>query len=174
MECTAPIDSFPGMKLKDIFYPEKEDAGKALLILCSKHKQYDPILIGEYRGFELNLSYDSFYECHKLTLKKNSSYTADLGNDVYGNITRIENVIESISKKLDTEKELLQTLEQQFQNAKEEVKRPFEKEDELKEKTTRLSELNKELDIGKNDITLSIDETDDTHKQKTDKHDKTR
>ena len=107
------------------------------------------------------LSYDSFYNYHKITLKKNAQYVVDLGDDVYGNITRLDNQINSISKKLETEKTLLVDIEHQFENAKEEVNRPFEKEQELQEKSTRLSELNKELDIGGKDDKESIEVLDD-------------
>ena len=108
------------------------------------------------------LSYDSFYNYHKITLKKNAQYVVDLGDDVYGNITRLDNQINSISKKLETEKTLLVDIEHQFENAKEEVNRPFEKEQELQEKSSRLSELNKELDIGNKDNHAEVSLDDET------------
>lgn len=145
---TSPVEEFSGMTLQNHFYLEKETAGKALLILCEKDKSSNQKLIGEYRGFELHLSYDQFHSYHQLTLKKNGTYMIDLGNDVYGNITRIDNQINSISKKLEIERSLLTTVEQQFHNAKEEVVRPFDKEQELQDKSSRLAILNKELDIG--------------------------
>ena len=159
MEATSPVTDFSGMTLQNNFYQEKETAGKALLILCEKNKTSDAKSIGEYRGFELMLSYDSFYGHHKLSLRKNGTYIVELGNDIYGNITRIDNQINSIPKKLEAEKTLLQTVEKQFQNAKDEVNHPFDKEQELLEKTKRLSELNKELDIGNKDNkeTISLD-----------------
>ena len=107
--------------------------------------------IGEYRGFKMTLSYDTFYNRHMVELKRNGSYKVELGSDIYGNITRLDNQIESISKKLTTEKTLLENTEHQFKTAKEEVDKPFEKEDELQKKSNRLSKLNKELDIGNND-----------------------
>ena len=156
LETTPPTEEFVGMTLLGNSYAEKEVAGKALLILCEKDKSSHQKKIGEYRGFELHLSYDQFYSYHLLTLKKNGTYMVELGNDVFGNITRIDNQINSISKKLDTEKALLVTVEQQFQNAKEEAVRPFDKEEELQEKSTRLAELSKELDIGRGDDTIDI------------------
>ena len=161
LEITSPVEEFSGMTLQNHFYLEKETAGKALLILCEKDKSADQKIIGEYRGFELHLSYDQFHSYHQLTLKKNGTYMVELGNDVFGNITRIDNQINSISKKLDTEKALLVTVEQQFQNAKEEAVRPFDKEQELQEKSTRLAELNKELDIGKGDKNIDLESNND-------------
>ena len=161
LEITSPVEEFSGMTLQNHFYLEKETAGKALLILCEKDKSADQKIIGEYRGFELHLSYDQFRSYHQLTLKKNGTYMVELGNDVFGNITRIDNQINSISKKLDTEKALLVTVEQQFQNAKEEAVRPFDKEQELQEKSTRLAELNKELDIGKGDKNIDLESNND-------------
>lgn len=158
------VEKFSGMKIQGMYYEEKELAGNALLLACKNHKTTNSQPIGEYRGFEMNLSYDSFYNYHKIMLKKNGQYVVDLGDDVYGNITRLDNQINSISKKLETEKALLVDVEHQFESAKEEVNRPFEKEQELQEKSSRLSELNKELDIGNKDnhIEAALDtETDE-------------
>ena len=96
----------------------------------------------------------------------------DLGNDVYGNITRIDNQISSIAKKLETERSLLITVEQQFHNAKEEVVRPFEKEQELQDKSSRLAILNKELDIGnQNDKEIvPLDKSSEVIQDKTISH----
>ena len=162
------------MTLQNHFYLEKETAGKALLILCEKDKSSNQKLIGEYRGFELHLSYDQFHSYHQLTLKKNGTYMIDLGNDVYGNITRIDNQINSISKKLETEKSLLITIEQQFHNAKEEVVRPFDKEQELQDKSSRLAILNKELDIGNqnNKETIPLEESSVIIQDKTINHER--
>lgn len=159
LDTTEVVEKFNGMKIHGMFYEEKEHAGSALLLACKNHKTTNSQLIGEYRGFEMSLSYDSFYNYHKITLKKNGQYVVDLGDDVYGNITRLDNQIHSISKKLETEKALLVDVEHQFENAKEEVNRPFEKEQELQEKSSRLSELNKELDIGNkdDDIAATLD-----------------
>ena len=161
---TDDTDDFAGMTLQGKFYEEKELAGNALLLICKQDKTPNSKEIGTYRGFELKLSYDTFYNCHKLTLKKNAVYQVELGNDVYGNITRIDNTISSISKKLETEKKLYKEIEHQFETAKEEVQRPFAKEFELNEKLARLSKVNKELDINKSndekDFEQDIDEVE--------------
>ena len=161
-ETTKDVEQFTGMKVHGKFYDEKELAGNALLLACKNHKTTDSKSIGQYRDFEMLLSYDSFYNYHKITLKKNAQYVVDLGDDVYGNITRLDNQINSISKKLETEKTLLVDIEHQFENAKEEVNRPFEKEQELQEKSSRLSELNKELDIGNKDNHAEVSLDDET------------
>lgn len=174
LEVTPDTEKFEGMMLHGNFYQEKDAAGKALLILCEKDKSSNQKLIGEYRGFELHLSYDQFHSYHQLTLKKNGTYMVELGSDVFGNITRIDNQINSISKKLDTEKALLVTVEQQFQNAKEEAVRPFDKEQELQEKSTRLTELNKELDIGKGDKNIDLESNNDREEIKKTRNSLTR
>ena len=158
LNVTNDVEEFSGMSLQGKFYEEKELAGNALLLICKQDKTSNQKEIGQYRGFELKLSYDSFYNYHKLILKKNGTYQVELGTDIYGNITRIDNVISSISKKLEAEKTLLSEIEHQFETAKEEVKRPFAKEDELNEKLARLSELNKELDIGKSDEAIDMEQ----------------
>lgn len=114
-------------------------------------------------------SYDSFYQMHTIFLMKNLAHKVELGSDVFGNITRLDNVINGLSKKLEIEKNLLENTLNQFENAKEEVKRPFDKEDELQEKSNRLSELNKELDIGnQNDKEIiPLDESSEVIQDKT-------
>lgn len=164
MKEVVPVNEFVGMKLSGKFFQEKELAGNALLLLCKQTQSLHPTQIGEYRGFQMSLSYDTFSNSHMIELKKNATYLVELGTDVYGNITRLDNQIDNISKKLQVEKALLDTVEHQFETAKEEVKRPFEKEKELQEKSKRLSELNKELDIGNNDEHLEAgldDEVED-------------
>ena len=170
IETTKDVEQFSGMKIHGKFYEEKELAGNALLLACKKHKTTDSKSIGQYRDFEMLLSYDSFYNYHKITLKKNARYVVDLGDDVYGNITRLDNQINSISKKLETEKTLLVDTEHQFENAKEEVNRPFEKEQELQEKSSRLSELNKELDIGNKDNHAEVSLDDETEEMESRKN----
>lgn len=145
---TPEVTEFDGMMIKGKRYEDKETAGKALLITCKSIQDSTQQNIGEYRGFKMLASYDSFYQMHTIFLMKNLAHKVELGSDVFGNITRLDNVINGISKKLEIKKNLLENTLNQLENAKEEVKRPFDKEDELQEKSNRLSELNKELDIG--------------------------
>ena len=167
---TPEVTEFDGMMIKGKRYEEKETAGKALLITCKSIQDSLQQNIGEYRGFKMLASYDSFYQMHTIFLMKNLAHKVELGSDVFGNITRLDNVINGLSKKLEIEKNLLENTLNQFENAKEEVKRPFDKEDELQEKSNRLSELNKELDIGNKDDkeAMSFDEVEyETEKDKS-------
>ena len=158
-----PVEDFSGMMINNISYDEKEHAGNSLLLMCKEMESSEQKTIGEYRGFQMLLSYDVFNKAFVLTLKKETAYSIELGDDVYGNLKRIDNLLNSYPDKLKTEEALLEDMKKQLGNAKEEVNRPFEKEDELKEKTKRLSELNKELDIGnKNDpSTVFVDDEPD-------------
>lgn len=168
LSSTVSSDTFTGMTIKDIAYTEKEKAGQALLLCCNEIKSTEETFIGNYRGFDMNLQYDSFYKYFKLRLKNNYSYQVELGDDVFGNITRIDNVIESIPKKIDVEKRMLSDTKQQFNTAKEQVTIPFSKENELKDKLERLSILNKELDINSKDADIIADEPNNSNLEKTD------
>ena len=161
IEQTTEVTEFDGMMIKGKRYEDKETAGKALLIACQSIQDSTQQNIGEYRGFKMLASFDSFYQMHAIFLIKNLAHKVELGSDVFGNITRLDNVINGLSKKLEIEKNLLENTLNQFENAKEEVKRPFDKEDELQEKSNRLSELNKELDIGYKDEVESLSLDDD-------------
>ena len=151
IESIVPQKEFTEMVIKDMKITDKKQAGQAILLACQQLKSQEEITIGNYRGFEMRLTYNAFYNDHILTLKNHLGYPVELGNDIYGNLTRIDNVIDSIPKKLETEKALYNDTSQQFINAKEEVEKPFEKEDELQTLSQRLSKLNKELDIGGKD-----------------------
>jgi len=157
-----PQKEFVEMTIKDMKITDKKQAGQAILLACQQLKSQEEITIGNYRGFEMQLRYDSFHNFHVLSLKNHLSYPVELGSDVYGNLTRIDNAIDSIPKKLEIEKALYDETSQQFINAKEEVEKPFEKEDELQILSKRLSKLNKELDIGGKDDKESLAFDDDT------------
>lgn len=101
----------------------------------------------------MELKYEAFYNSHIVNLKGKLTYPVELGNDIYGNITRLDNQIESLSKKLVTEKELLKENLQQLEYAKDEVNKPFDKEELLEEKFKQLSVLNKELDLNEKEDT---------------------
>lgn len=158
-----PVEDFSGMMINNIRYDEKEHAGNSLILMCKKMESSEQKAIGEYRGFQMLLSYDVFNKAFVLTLKKETAYSIELGDDVYGNLKRIDNLLNSYPDKLKNEEALFEDVKKQLGNAKEEVNRPFEKEEELKEKTKRLSELNKELDISnKNDpSTVFVDDEPD-------------
>ena len=150
------VNHYP--KIEDKFYPmtidgtahtEKDAAGTALIERCKTMTSTDPAVIGEYRGFTMILSFDSFYQEHKLTLQNSRSYTISLGDDVFGNIQRIDNALASIPKlKEECEQKLTET-KKQFEIAKVESKKEFPREAELNEKQKRLAELDSLLNMDK-------------------------
>lgn len=142
---TNEEDKFSPMILKGKQYNEKEEAGKMILEICKNKTDKESEEIGTYKGMKMYLE----IVCGDfiLNMKSNSSYVVKLGKDVFGNITRIDNVLSDIEKTLEKTKVTLENLQQQFENAKNDVKIPFDKEQELEEKTKRLNELNKELEI---------------------------
>lgn len=144
-----PQKEFQQIKIKDMLIVDKKKAGNAILLACKEYDGQDKKHIGEYRGFDLYIQFNSLSQYYIMSLKKELYYPVELGNDVYGNLTRIDNAIENIPKSLKVEKELLQNTLQQLHNAELEVKKPFEKEDELNNALKKLSKINKELDLDK-------------------------
>lgn len=135
-------------------YNDKKEAGTALLAVCQTIKTVDKALdIGKYRGFNIRIEFQSFYKVFDVSLKGESVVRANLGSDALGNITRINNLLEGLPKRLEDMKENLENVKLQMANAKKELEKPFSKETELKEKLSRLSELNTllEMDQGKGD-----------------------
>lgn len=144
-----PQKEFQQIKIKDMLIVDKKQAGNAILLACKEYDGQDKKYIGEYRGFDLYIQFNSLSQYYIMSLKKELYYPVELGNDVYGNLTRIDNAIENIPKSLKVEKELLQNTLQQLHNAELEVEKPFEKEDELNDALKKLSKINKELDLDK-------------------------
>lgn len=141
-----PVDGFAGMTILDRRYTEKGDAGVALLEACQGVADEEPIAVGSYRGFGLEVSFTGFQ--HKLTVRGQMSYTLELGEAPRGNLTRIDNGLEKLSEHLQDDKEQLANLRQQLENARAEMGKPFPQEEELQRKSTRLAELDALLNIG--------------------------
>jgi N12 class adenine-specific DNA methylase len=140
--------SFPTMTVLGVEYTEKEPAAKALLEACKTVVGKEPAKIGSYLGFDMSLSFDSFYKKFNLTLKGDLSYSVELGMDTFGNMTRINNALRvDIPERLETSKNQLENLYQQVEDAKRELKKPFAQERELAEKEARLAFLNAQLNI---------------------------
>ena len=154
-------DRFVGIEVKGAFYSEKAEGGQKIIDACQQMNSPDPISLGTYRGFELELSFDTMERIYKVKIRGAASRTISLGTDPAGNITRIDNAVEKISEHLETVKAELEGLEKQFEVAKEEVKKPFAKEQELKEKTDRLNVLNGLLNVDKRDNELADDAPDE-------------
>lgn len=165
-----PQKEFQQIKIKDMLIVDKKQAGNAILLAYKGYDGQDKKYIGEYRGFDLYIQFNSLSQYYIMSLKKELYYPVELGNDVYGNLTRIDNAIENIPKSLKVEKELLQNTLQQLHNAELEVEKPFEKEDELNNALKKLSKINKELDLDKKenipDTSVQKNDTGVGHKSK--------
>jgi len=139
---------FHGMTIKGVTYSEKEPAGKALLEICKTIPAKEEVNIGNYMGFNMSLRYESMSQNFVLSLRGSMTYQVDLGTDTFGNITRINNVLADLPKKLEDIKSRLDTAISQVEAAKIELAKPFTLADELLVKETRLMKLNAELNIG--------------------------
>ena len=144
-------DKFCPMTLQGITYTEKADAGQMLLALCKEYPQSKPAEIGSYRGFKLEVYYDSVNSSYCLNLCGKSRHKVELGTDALGNLTRIENELSKLPAKLDAAKTRKEETVAQLENAKVEVKKPFAFEEELKKKSDRLNALNIELNLNEKD-----------------------
>ena len=135
-------DGFSSMIMAGGTVTDKKAAGEAIIGLCKSMTNPDPIHIGEYRGFDMELFFDSFSREYKITLKHELRHTVTLGTDIFGNIQRLDNALNSFQEKLTACEAQLENTKVQLENAKLEVQKPFPQEDELKTKTARLNELN--------------------------------
>lgn len=142
-------EDFPGMLLYGTHYEEKKEAGTAILEACKAMTSPEPKEVGGYREFTLLLSYDIVAKVFRMTLRGELSHTVELGSDIHGNIQRMGNVLESLPSRLSACEKALATLKEQMENAKAEVEKPFEQEQELSEKAARLAELNALLNMDK-------------------------
>lgn len=154
-------DRFVGMEVKGVSYSEKADAGKAIIEACKAMTSPDPVPLGRYRGFDLELSFNTFDRVYEVKIKGKSSRSIALGDDIHGNLTRIDNAVERIPEVLTAKKDDLDNTEKQFETAKIEVEKPFSKEEELKAKTARLDELNILLNLDKRENELADDAPDE-------------
>ena len=152
---------FAGMTVKGISYNERATAGTAILETCKAMTSPEPQKLGSYMGFPMFFSFDSFGKQYQITLQRAISHTVTLGTDVHGNITRLDNALADIPKKLEYCREQHKTLCQQMHTAKEEIKVPFEKEEELQTKTARLAELNSLLNMDQRENVIMDAEPDE-------------
>lgn len=151
-------DKFCPMTLNGVTYKEKADAGGMLLAICKENPLSQPIQIGSYRGFQMEVFYDTVNAHYCLNLCGMRKYKVDLGTDALGNLTRIENEIAKLPARLEAAKTRKEETTAQLETAKEEVKKPFAFENELKEKTERLNALNIELNLNEKDKSVIDDE----------------
>ena len=154
-------EGFCGMEVDGKHYAEKEDAGKAIIDVCTRMTGSDAVLLGHYRGFSMVLAYDGRSNEYRITLKGTLSHTVTLGADVFGNITRLDNALENLAGSLQAEQNSLEETKTQLENARTELATPFAREEELAEKTARLKELNILLNMDEKDKTLMDDGPDE-------------
>ena len=142
-----PTDGFAGMEVKGDLLTDKDNAGAALLEAFKEVKDSEPVPVGSYRGFQTALTAEGFYMDCILTLKGQMSHRVELGKDARGNLIRIDNVLNAIPARLNSQKVYLENLYAQMEAAKTELGKPFPQEEELRVKSARLAELNAELNI---------------------------
>ena len=157
-----PIDEQPlGMTVSGVSYSEKAEAGQAIINACKSMNSPDAIPLGEYRGFQMELYFDTVQRNYVVKLKGETSRDVPLGDDAHGNIVRIDNGIERFEEALADTKNSLENTEKQFETAKQEIEKPFAKEEELKAKTARLDELNILLNMDKKENEIVGGEPDE-------------
>ena len=147
-------DKFCPMTLKGMTYTEKADAGEMLLAICKDYPMSAPTEIGSYRGFRMEIFYDTVNAHYCMNLCGKAKHKVDLGADALGNLTRIENELSKLPARLEVAKTKKAETIAQLETAKEEIKKPFAFEDELKEKTERLNALNIELNLNEKDTSV--------------------
>lgn len=157
-----PIDEQPlGMMVSGVSYSEKAKAGQAIINACKSMNSPDAIPLGEYRGFQMELYFDTVQRNYIVKLKGETSRDVPLGDDSHGNIVRIDNGIERFEEALADTENSLENTEKQFETAKQEIEKPFTKEEELRAKTARLDELNILLNMDKKENEIVGGEPDE-------------
>ena len=158
-------DKFCPMTLKGMTYTEKADAGEMLLAICKDYPMSAATEIGSYRGFRIEIYYDTVNAHYCMNLCGKAKHKVDLGADALGNLTRIENELSKLPARLEAAKTKKAETIVQLETAKEEIKKPFAFEDELKEKTERLNALNIELNLNEKDTSVMDTEPEQTEEQ---------
>ena len=158
-------DKFCPMTLKGVTYTEKADAGEMLLAICKEYPMSAPTEIGSYRGFRMEIYYDTVNAHYCMNLCGKAKHKVDLGADALGNLTRIENELSKLPARLEAAKTKKAETIAQLETAKEEIKKPFAFEDELKEKTERLNALNIELNLNEKDTSVMDIEPEQAEEQ---------
>ena len=157
-----PTDGFAGIEIGGTVLSDKESAGAAILEACKNVTGLEPIKIGSYRGFSMSLTLENLSSQYVLTMKGEISHRVELGKDARGNLIRMDNVLNAIPERIKVAEMQLESVRGQLATAKAEVGKPFPKEDELREKSARLNELNAELNI---DERTPIEKAADTNEK---------
>lgn len=152
-----PEEGFVGIIIDGKTIMDKETAGKAILDVCTKMTDSDAVALGEYRGFSLAVTYNGVSNEYRMTMRGTLTHTITLGADVFGNITRMDNALDSLATKQAVVRNELSDTEKQFASAKEEMDSPFAREEELAQKSARLKELNILLNMDQKDRSIMDD-----------------
>lgn len=160
-------DGFSPMFMPGGTVREKKAAGDSILGLCKSMTSPDPIPIGQYRGFDMELSFDTFSREYKITLIHQLRHTVTLGTDIFGNIQRLDNTLSAFEERMAACVEQLENTRVQLENAKAEVQKPFPQEEELKTKSARLNELNAMLNFDKRENEIVDGERGEEEPQKS-------
>ncbi|MDR1537053.1 MAG: hypothetical protein LBU32_03490 [Clostridiales bacterium] len=154
-------DHFPPMTVGGIVYAEKADAGKAIIEACKAMTSPDPVPLGEYSGFQIALSFDTYGKEYRVTFKGAMTHEVKLGTDIHGNITRLDNALEGFEETIRRCENSLAETKTQMETAKCKVVRPFPQEAEYQEKSARLKELNVLLKLDEKDLQIFEAEPDE-------------
>ena len=162
-------DGFSPMEVEGTMYRDKKAAGSAILAACKAMKNPNPVPLGSYRGFSMELYFDALSREYKITLHHTLHHTVTLGSDLYGNITRLDHMLDSLPEKQNACREKLANTEKQLAQAKEQVRQPFAKEAELQTKTARLAELNAMLNLDKTENEFADDDKETSEPEREQK-----
>ena len=146
-EHPLPKEGFVGMTVQGISFSDRQEAGEAILTACRRMESGKTMEIGTYRGFSMELSFESFSREFRLGLKGEMTHWVSLGSDARGNITRLDHSLKNIEQKIESAKQEVEHLQQQQESSRNELKKPFPQEQELAVKSARLAELNALLDM---------------------------
>ena len=167
-------ENFVGMEIYGTHHTEKEAAGRAIINACTDLQGSEPVQLGQYRGFSMSLSFDSIAKAYVISLKNELTHTVHLGTDIFGNIQRLDNLLDSLGERLQDCVTLLGEIRKQLASAEEQVKKPFPQEEELKTKSLRLDELNRLLNMDKAENEIVDGEVDDAQPEQTRREQKER
>ena len=162
-------DGFSPMIVEGITFTEKKAAGSAILEACQNMTSPAAVSIGRYRGFAMELSFDTLTRNYKVSLIGSLTHTAVLGTDIFGNIQRMDNLLEGFEDQMHNTEAQLENVKVQLENAKAEVEKPFPQEEELQQKTARLNELNIRLNMDKRENEIVDGDRDEDEKSLTDR-----
>lgn len=127
---------------------DKKSAAKVLQTLIDTHKNVNQKKIGTYRGFDLFVSYSLTEDGPVMHIQSATGkflYRMSVGNDGFGNLRRLDNLLSGIKKKIEDTERDIEAAKNDLAVSAEEAKKPFPQEKEYNEAVLRLAQVNKEL-----------------------------